>query len=338
MSKKVKVRYPSNIALVKYWGKHGNQLPCNPSISLTLNNAYTELELELSEKKSQELEFEYFFEGIQNEQFSARVIKYLQAQPEFTDLLKNNAIRVDSHNSFPHSTGIASSASAFASIAAAFLKASGQYKDEADFLQKASNLARLGSGSACRSFYGSYAMWGELEGVEDSNDLYAIPVTDIHENFQNMRDAILIVEDTPKKVSSSVGHGLMKDHPFAEARFVQAKQHLTEMLSILKTGDFEGFIRIVEREALSLHAMMMTSVDYYLLMEPNTVYVMQQIMDFRETTKLPICFTLDAGPNIHLLYPSNIEKQTKDFINNNLISRLKEVIYDQNGSGGIFID
>jgi diphosphomevalonate decarboxylase len=337
MNQLIKAKYPSNIALVKYWGKHGNQLPCNASLSLTLSNAYTETQLTLSEKSAKEIEFDYFFEGQTNDKFSQRVLNYLKNQPEFSDLLKNFALRVDSQNSFPHSAGIASSASAFASIAAIFLKASGNFTND-NFNQQVSRLARLGSGSACRSIYGSYASWGKLGEINGTSDEYATPVLEIHDNFKNMHDAILIVEDEPKKVSSSVGHGLMNGHPFAEARFQQANEHCLEMFSTLKSGDFDKFIQIVEREALTLHAMMMTSLDYYLLVKPNTVKIIEQLMQFRKDTKFPICFTLDAGPNIHLLYPSTMKREAQllidDFIANNTV---KSVIYDQHGSGGMIL-
>ncbi|MCO5269511.1 MAG: diphosphomevalonate decarboxylase [Brumimicrobium sp.] len=334
MKKSTKVRFPSNIALVKYWGKHGNQLPMNASLSLTLQHAYTELELEAIEKNGADATFEYFFEGVQNDAFGQRVLTYLQNQPEFAEFLHQHTIKINSHNSFPHSTGIASSASAFAAIAAAFAKTSGITKN---FSQEISRLARLGSGSACRSIYGPFASWGKLDGIDGTSDEYASPVQHIHPNFQDMQDAILIIEDTPKKVSSSVGHGLMKNHPFAEARFKQANQHCIEMFSTLERGDFERFIGIVEREALSLHAMMMTSEAYYLLIRPNTIEVMEKVMQFRQETQLPICFTLDAGPNIHLLYPSSIQDKVLLFIANELKPFTKNILYDRNGIGGIFL-
>lgn len=337
MEQHVKVKFPSNIALVKYWGKHGNQLPCNASLSLTLSNAFTETSVHFSEKTSKETEFSYLFEGTENAKFGQRVFNYLQQQPEFSTLLSDFAIQIDSANSFPHSAGIASSASAFASIAAAFLKASGNYSEE-NFQQEVSRLARLGSGSACRSIYGPYASWGKLDGINGTSDDYATPVLEIHDNFKTMRDAILIVESEPKKVSSSVGHGLMKGHPFAEARFQQANTHCLEMFSTLKSGDFEQFIQIVEREALTLHAMMMTSLDYYLLMKPNTIHVIEQIMQFRKDTKFPICFTLDAGPNIHLLYPSTMQKEAQLLIDEFLANKnVESVLYDQHGTGGIIL-
>lgn len=333
MNKTIISKYPSNIALVKYWGKYGNQLPKNASLSMTLSKAVTEVKLELMEKTNSEIELAYFFEGEEKEDFKERIVKYASAQPEFDYLLKNYALKINSTNSFPHSTGIASSASAFAAIAAALLSASAELDGDI-FNREASRLSRLGSGSACRSFYGPYAVWGELDGLDASSNEYAVPVLEVHENFKNMRDAILIVEDQPKKVSSSVGHGLMKDHPYAEARFVDANKHCQEMLSTLKSGDFDKFISITEREALSLHAMMMTSTDYYMLMKPKTIQVIDEIFEFREQTGLPICFTLDAGPNVHLIYPESIEKEVKTFVETSLKKNTKSIIYDEIGFGG----
>ncbi|MBX2932383.1 MAG: hypothetical protein KF781_10615 [Chitinophagaceae bacterium] len=333
MTQKIIAKYPSNIALVKYWGKYGNQMPCNASLSMTLSKAYTEIILQCTPKTTSKIELDYFFEGQPKENFKERIIKYASQQKEFTTLLHNFSLRIDSTNSFPHSTGIASSASAFAAIAAALLKASSQIND-VDFTKEASRLARLGSGSACRSFYGSYALWGKVENIENSSNEYAIPITDIHTNFHNMKDAILIVEDSPKKVSSSVGHALMNNHPYANARFIDANKNCATMISVLKSGDVENFIAITEREALTLHAMMMMSKDYYMLMKPETVFIIEQIFNFRSETKLPICFTLDAGPNIHVLYPEQIEQTVKSFIEQNLQTKLKSVIYDHAGLGG----
>lgn len=334
MSRIIKSRYPSNIALVKYWGKYGNQLPCNPSVSMTLKKAYTDMELVLSEKTKKEPEFEYYFEEKLNASFGNRVLAYLQKQEEFAPLLTDYAIALHSHNSFPHSAGIASSASAFAAIAAVGLQALDMDLGEVAFKQKASDLARRGSGSACRSFYDGYAAWGVVEGLSDSSEEYAVSVEDIHPDFQSMRDAILIIDDAPKAVSSSVGHVLMKDHPYAISRFEQGKLHSAEMILILKEGDFESFISVVEREALTLHAMMMTSKEYYLLVKPNTVFMIERLFEFRKETGLPVCFTLDAGPNLHILYPDSVREEVETFLEGFVPSYIKSIIKDELGAGG----
>ncbi|MEO9256772.1 MAG: diphosphomevalonate decarboxylase [Crocinitomicaceae bacterium] len=330
-------RCPSNIAIVKYWGKYGNQLPCNSSLSLTLSNSFTEIELELLKKNSNEaVELEYFFEGTKNEQFASRVSKYLIDNVAYFPFLNDYALRINSKNSFPHSAGIASSASAFGAIALAMYDAFYTLNDkqlDAEFYHTTSHLARLGSGSASRSMFAGYAMWGENTAIKNSSNEFAIPVQEIHANFQQMHDAILIVEDEPKKVSSSVGHSLMNNHPYAQNRFAQANERTARLVEILKTGDYQEFIQMCESEALTLHAMMMTSNDYYLLMKPGTLLAIEKLMNFRKETNIPVCFTLDAGPNVHVLYPNSVKDKVEQFIHNELKSTYKSVIFDELGTG-----
>jgi len=334
---KVKWRCPSNIAIVKYWGKHGVQLPCNPSLSLTLNNSFTEIEATVQPKQSaEEIAVQYYFEGDRNVAFEQRVIKYLTNQAEHFPFLKNMEVIMRSTNSFPHSAGIASSASAFGAIALSLLDIAYQTEGKAIddvFYQKASNLARLGSGSACRSIFPAFSSWGSIDDYTASSDLHATPVKDIHPVFHNMHDAILIVDDEPKKVSSSVGHGLMNDHPYAAKRFEQAQKRCSNLLQILKNGDMDAFIEMCESEALTLHAMMMTSKEYYLLVKPNTISVIEKIMEFRAEKQVPVCFTLDAGPNIHVLYPNDYQSIVEDFIKNDLSDSCKNTIFDHEGQG-----
>ena len=101
----------------------------------------------------------------------------------------------------------------------------------------------------------------------------------------------------------------MHDHPFAEKRFEQAQENMTKMMSIIESGTLSEFIKIVESEALTLHAMMMTSMPYFILMKPNTLEIINKIWRFRNETDSKVCFTLDAGANVHVLYPEN-EKDT----------------------------
>ncbi len=334
---KVTWRCPSNIAIVKYWGKKGNQIPCNSSLSLTLSNSFTTVEAELSDKTSDEaVQLSYFFEGEVNEKFGQRVAKFLNDNSAYFSFITEKAITINSSNSFPHSAGIASSASAFGAISLALLDISytlqGKEKD-ATFYTEASNLARLGSGSASRSMYPAFAQWGENSLVPNSSNEHAIEIKEVHPIFQNMKDAILIIEDEPKKVSSSVGHSLMNNHPYAENRFKQANERTAELVEILKTGNMEAFIHMCESEALTLHAMMMTSMDYYLLVKPGTITAIEKLMEFRKENNIPVCFTLDAGPNVHVLYPKAYETQVEEFIKNGLSDTYKKVIYDQEGSG-----
>jgi diphosphomevalonate decarboxylase len=330
-------RCPSNIAIVKYWGKKGNQIPCNSSLSMTLSKSFTEIELSLFEKKTNEkVDLNYFFEGKKNVQFEERVKKYLFDQYKYFPFLKEYSIEMNSKNSFPHSAGIASSASAFGAIALSLFDASRILRKQTineDFFQKSSELARLGSGSASRSMFPEFSLWGKNNSIPDSNNRFAIPLVEIHENFKNLHDTILIVENDPKKVSSSAGHSLMNGHPYAKNRFLQANERTFRLKKVLSMGDFQEFIEIAESEALTLHAMMMTSSDYYLLMKPGTLIAIEKIMAFRKETKIPVCFTLDAGPNVHVLYPASEKNKVEVFLNNTFKNSVKQIIYDQMGEG-----
>lgn len=322
---KISWKSPSNIALIKYWGKHGNQLPRNPSISITLRESFTTTEMEYSLQSLEKgLTIDFYFEGKRAEDFEARMHKFLTTQSVKYPFLKNIHLKINSSNTFPHSSGIASSASAFSALAlcviSAFEETTGKKLDKDDFFREASELARLGSGSASRSVYGGYVVWGSLDGFADYSDNYAVPVaTPVHETFKNYHDAILIVSGEKKKVGSSAGHSLMENHPFAEARYQQANNNLKHMHKVLESGDLEQFIEIVENEALSLHGLMMSSNPGYLLMHFNTMRIIEMIRDFRADTNVPLCFTLDAGPNVHLLYPDENRKEVLGLINSQLI-------------------
>ena len=333
---KTKWRCPSNIAVVKYWGKRPGQLPRNASLSMTLEHAFTECEVELTEKRSSEIGISYFFDDQPKPEFGERVRRFIETNVQTLPYVLDHDVVIRSTNSFPHSAGIASSASSFGALALALLDLSFcQSKQKLDerFYQQASFLARLGSGSASRSVYPNFAMWGVSPGVALSSDEFAVPVREIHPRFRTMRDAILIVDDQPKKVSSSAGHAMMDDNPFAPQRYRQANQRTEELVRVLQQGEMERFIELCEAEALALHALMMLSKDYFLLMQPGSLGIIERTMQFRRTTKIPVGFTLDAGPNVHLLYPEEAHSSIQEFVTSELDGFVKDVRFDQIGRG-----
>jgi diphosphomevalonate decarboxylase len=202
-------------------------------------------------------------------------------------------------------------------------------------LRKASFIARLGSGSASRSIYPAMSLWGITDQWNESSNEYAIPVTGFHNVFRQMRDTILIVESAEKKVSSSAGHRLMDVNPFSEVRFRQARENLSTLHYALSKGDWKDFIRLMEEEALSLHAMMMTSRPGYLLMQPATLSIIQQVRAFRNETGNRVGFTLDAGANVHLLYAKDDAEAVDRFIRSDLTPYCEDgkLIADRMGNG-----
>lgn len=320
---------PSNIALVKYWGKKENQIPANPSISFTLNNCKTITKVNFTKKESKDnFSFDLLFEGKPKEDFKPKILKFFQRIETYCPYLKEYHLIIDTENTFPHSSGIASSASGMAALAMNVMcleKEINPNLSEDLFNKKASFLARLGSGSACRSIKGQVVVWGNNKTIAESSDLFGVEFTHIHQNFKNYQDTILLVDKGEKQVSSTVGHDLMFGHPYAEKRFEQAHDNLAKITKILSEGNEEEFIKIVESEALTLHAMMMTSVPYFILMKPNTLEIINRIWKFRNGNNIPVCFTLDAGANVHVLYPENVREIVLQFIKNEL------VVYCQNG-------
>lgn len=334
---------PSNIALVKYWGKKGNQIPANPSLSFTLDTSATTTTLSFSKKaNSDDFSFAVKLDGEAKPDFAPKIQTFLERVEDYLPFLTSYHFDIDTSNSFPHSSGIASSASGMAALSLCLLDLERQFSDmDADhFNKKASFLARLGSGSACRSIKGRMVQWGSHPSMNESTDFFGVPYPyPVDAVFNTFQDTILLVHKGQKQVSSTVGHGLMHGHPFAAQRFEQAHQHLDALAPVLKTGDLDAFIAIVEREALTLHAMMMSSSPYFLLMKPGTLQIIEKIWAYRNEKKVPVCFTLDAGANVHMLYPEKYKVEVLQFIQDELVAHCEngQYICDQVGTGAVKI-
>lgn len=335
---------PSNIAIVKYWGKYGLQLPKNASLSFTLSKAFTKTSITYRPKSAQHQTLGIFLNKEPKPEFLPKIQKFLNNIEPYCPYIADLDFDINTHNSFPHSSGIASSASGFAALALCIMSIEKTLNPEMTdvfFYQKSTFLARLGSGSATRSVKGSHVLWGEHADLDESSNLFGIDKSRlVHDVFKDYQDTILLIDKGQKKVSSTVGHGLMNDHLFAEQRFKQAQDNILKLMSVLKSGDIESFINIMETEALSLHAMMMTANPYFILMQPNTLQVIYKIWAFRQETKQPVGFTLDAGANVHILYPKSNEKIIKAFILSDLVSlgENNQYICDHVGGGAVKIN
>jgi diphosphomevalonate decarboxylase len=345
---KIAWRSPSNLAIIKYWGKHGVQMPQNPSISLTLSHAFTEMTLNYQPKKQEVSKIDFAFEGKPNEPFRLKMAHYLASLDDTLPFLKDYDLQLESHNSFPHSAGIASSASSMSALALCLTTmerdlgaSTGKKRAEPHFFRRASMFARLGSGSACRSVYPVAAVWGKCKEVYGSSDKYAVPYQeDIHPIFHTFRDDILIVSKREKSISSRAGHRLMENNVYAKGRYAQARERMKAVLKAMEAGDLEKFGEIAEDEALTLHALMMTSSPSFTLLHPNTLKIIELVRSWRKVMQLPVYFSLDAGPNPHLLYPDSIEKQVHEFVQNELLQYCenKQYIRDKVGMGAIRCD
>ena len=328
---------PSNIALVKYWGKLPAQIPANSSVSFTLKHSVTKMTVEILDHFSDHPSLDFYFEGIKNEKFKEKIFKFLEIQKDKFPWILKKHLSIHSENTFPHSSGIASSASSMSALALCLLeldeKISGKKYPEDVFLKEASELARLASGSAGRSVYPFMATWGDIADRALSSRFHADALLkeDVHPIFHSYRDSIIIVDENEKSVSSRAGHSLMENHPFKNERFKRAEFNMQRLLLALKEGNLETFIEVVEEEALMLHALMMTSSPCYILLKPHSLLVIEKIREFRKLKNIPVCFTIDAGPNIHLLYPDKHKDDVQRWISDELPGM--RVIHDEVGDG-----
>ena len=343
----VSYQAPSNIALVKYWGKHGEQLPQNASVSFTLSECRTTTTVHFEKRQNgTKFSFQVYLDGQREEGFEPKIYTFFERIETYVPFLNEYHFRIETSNTFPHSSGIASSASGMAALAMCLVaiekKLLGDTASRFTDLEgrKASFIARLGSGSASRSIEGPLVVWGEHPKIDGSSDLFGVRYPDhIHENFSKYQDTILLVDTGHKQVSSTVGHDLMHEHPYAANRFKEANANLTKLKTIFKSGDVPAFIEIVESEALQLHAMMMASQPYFILMKPNTLEIINRIWQFRKESGSAICFTLDAGANVHVLYPFSEQEQVQGFISETLAPFCKNgaYIHDALGHGATVV-
>ncbi len=316
-------RSPSNIALVKYWGKKGHQIPANPSLSMTLKECFTETQVKF--EPAPKLSVTVNLDGKTNDKFALKIEKYLRSLKAELPWIESLSVHVDTRNTFPHGTGIASSASGLSAFALCLTDYLQSSRDE-NFLKRASYLSRLASGSACRSVYGGFTTWG------DESDLYASPF-EVHKDLAHLHDTIVVVSSAEKSVSSTAGHDRMSEHAFREARYVQARNNFQLMKAALKSGDMKEVGRITENEALSLHAMMLTAPESFTLLKPQTLMAIELIRDFRRESGLGLYFTLDAGPNLHLIYPDEGARKIETFIDHELGPLSEKIIKDTRGEG-----
>ena len=328
---------PSNIALIKYWGKYPVQIPANPSISFTLSESLSTLSIIAEPTDHKEIYVDFYFENEINEKFKAKIVKFLSTQIDRFPWILDFHLIMHSVNTFPHSSRIASSASSMSALNLALLsidqQITGHVPPVEDFLKEASDLSRQASGSAARSVYPMLATWGEIDNIIDSSNFFARPVDkkNVAPIFYDFCDSIIIVDAGEKSVSSRAGHALMDTHPFKEERYKRARFNLARLMKAMSDGDLEMFIEVVEEEALMLHSMMMTSVPSYILLKPDSLMLIEKIKEFRNIKKIPVCFTIDAGPNIHLLYPNEHKECVQSWLTSEF-SRFK-IIHDKVGDG-----
>lgn len=281
-----------NIAFIKYWGNRDSalRLPANGSISMNLEGLHTRTQVAFDPRLSDDRVS--VNDRDPGDHARARVRAVLDPIRRLAGI--DSAARVTSENDFPASAGIASSASAFAALAVAAAAAAGLDLSEADL----SRLARRGSGSAARSVPAGYVEW--QPGADDSES-YARSIAP--PEHWSLLDCIAVVSTVPKATGSQEGHRLADTSPLQPARVASAPDRLARCRGALLARDFEALAAVVELDSHLMHAVMMTSSPPLLYWLPESVAVMRAVNRWR-AGGLPAAYTLDAGPNVHVLTPA----------------------------------
>lgn len=301
----VTARACSNIAFIKYWGNTDNQLrlPVNASLSMNLDGLYTETTVRWDDSLTSDSLL--FNDEPASEEALKRVGTHL-------DMLRirlglTSYAEVKSRNNFPTGAGIASSASAFAALTLASTKAAGLDLDE----KQLTTLARLGSGSASRSIPAGFVEWHYATTHEES---YA--ETFVPQSYWDIVDVVAIVSTKHKAVGSKQGHETASTSDLQPARVAGANERVKICKKAILDKDFQTFATIVEQDSNLMHAVMMTSQPPLFYWQPESLLLMQSITSWRQEG-LNVCYTLDAGANVHCLC-------TGDHVNE-IVTRLKSI-------------
>jgi diphosphomevalonate decarboxylase len=281
----------SNIALIKYWGNRDQvlRLPSNPSLSMNMAGLTTTTTVEFDPALKHDVLIlggrEISGQGLE------RVSRFLDQVRAKAPEVSHFFAHVDSRNNFPSGAGLASSASGFAALALAASAAAGLHLSEVEL----SRLARLGSGSACRSVPGGFVEWA-LGADDRSSYAYSIAPAD----HWDLRDVVALIDVEHKAVGSTEGHAVADTSPLQGARVATATDRLAQARSAVLACNFEALADVVELDSLMMHAVMITSSPVLMYWQPATIAVMQAVRQWR-VNGLAACTTIDAGPNVHVI-------------------------------------
>lgn len=294
-------RAHSNIAFIKYWGNRDDDLriPENDSISMNLAALYTETTVQWHDDAAAGSTLQLNGQEATGVTLD-RVLMHLDNLHDYVTLPRFAAI--ESVNNFPMGAGIASSASAFAALTLAAVHAAGHQLSEATL----SSLARLGSGSASRSIPGGFTWWHQGEDHETSFAESIAPP-----DAWDLVDVIAVVSTEHKRTGSTQGHATAGTSDLQAARIAGAADRVRAVKRAIQTQDFAAFAQIVEHDSNLMHAIMMTSLPPLFYWQPGTLTIMNAVRRWREEDGLAVCYTLDAGPNVHCICEESVADEVR---------------------------
>lgn len=292
-----------NIAFIKYWGNRDNarRIPANGSISMNLGGLYSHTQIAFVPALERD---RLFLDG---EEVTGAALSRASALLDRVRALGGirERVLIKSSNNFPTGTGIASSASGFAALTLAACRAAGLDLTEAEL----SRLARTASGSACRSIPGGFVEW---RVGHDHASSYAFSIAP--PEHWDLTDCIAVISHAHKPTTSQEGHIIADTSPLQAARVSSAESRLQICRKAIITRDFEALAQVIELDSNLMHAVMLTGSPMLIYWLPTTILVMRSVQEWR-AQGLPVCFTIDAGPNVHVLCPTSEAQNVIDRLN-----------------------
>lgn len=305
MTEIYRVSSPSNIAFLKYWGKKDPvlQWPANDSLSMTLNKLSTRTNAYIQDAADHVFHFQGEALGREHKSFH-KVFKHLDYLSETFGFEEKLAF--SSTNSFPTGAGVASSASGLSALTIAAIAAwthsatFGELQEKGFSREHLAHLSRIGSGSAGRSLFGGYVQW---QAGSHADKQKILPLYEAE--HWNLHDTVALFSHTEKSKSSTIAHGDAWSSPLFSTRIAGAPERMQAMLKALHHRDMEALGPLLETEALDMHAVMMTTrpPQYYLTTESTEF--LAAFRRARQEGKFEAYFTIDAGPNIHIIHESS---------------------------------
>ncbi|CAG9801336.1 unnamed protein product [Chironomus riparius] len=318
MQNSVTVIAPVNIAVIKYWGKRNESLilPINDSLSVTLSTADLCSKTTISADPSYESN-QIILNGKEENFENERILRCfemikqraLEAESCPKELL-DCKIHVDSENNFPTAAGLASSASGYACLVYGMAQLYSLKK------QEISDIARMGSGSACRSIYGGFVQW--QKGVElDGNDSMAVQIAPAS-HWPDLNVLILVVNDSKKKVGST--SGMARSVVTSELIKYRVEkcvpQRIHSITQAIKDRDFPKFAELTMRDSNQFHAICLDTFPPCVYMNDVSHAIVSYIHEFNKNEgETKVAYTFDAGPNACLYLPEKYVKRVLSFIN-----------------------
>ncbi|MDT7862199.1 MAG: diphosphomevalonate decarboxylase [Saccharolobus sp.] len=318
MLKRVTVIAPSNIAIIKYWGKRGDEklnLPLNSSLSITLDEQLSVITRISLHDKDEIIINNRVLSANEMREYAGRVIQ------KFRSIVsKDFHVKVESNAKFPINAGLASSAAGIAALTFGL----NELLELNLPLKELSKIARLGSGSACRSMFGGFVIWerGIRDDGEDSYCYQLFP----KDYWKELVDIIVIVSEEEKKVSSR--RGMMRSaetSELMECRLKFIEKTFNEVIDAIRNKDEKKFYYYTMRHSNSMHAVILDSWPSFFYLNDISLKIMEWIQDFGKAA-----YTFDAGPNPHIFTTEKNVKEVMEFLST---LNVKKIIISRVGEG-----